>query len=92
MKKIFSGLATALYTPLTNNKIDYPVLSEMIDEQIDAGVDAIVLLGTTGESPTITEKERIQVIKYAVSAVRKRIPLIIGCGTNDTAKTVRQVK
>ena len=92
MKKIFSGLATALYTPFTNNKIDYPVLSEMIDEQIDAGVDAIVLLGTTGESPTITEIERKQVIKYAVSAVRKRIPLIIGCGTNDTAKTVRHVK
>ncbi len=87
MKKIlFKGVGTALYTPITDGKIDFKAYELLIDEQISAGVSALIFLGTTGESATIDDDERKEIVKFAVDYVSKRVPVIIGCGSNSTAK------
>lgn len=81
----FEGVATALVTPFTDDgAIDYTALSQLIEFQISSGIDAIVILGTTGESSTLTHEERISFIEYSVKAIHGRVPLITGVGTNDT--------
>ena len=87
-EKIFEGAATALYTPFTADGIDYDALDELIERQIMGKIDAVVILGTTGEAPTVTDKERAEIIKFTVSHVRKRIPVIVGCGSNCTKKFI----
>ncbi len=87
-EKIFEGAATALYTPFTADGIDYDALDELIERQISEKIDAAVILGTTGEAPTVTDKERAEIIKFTVSHVRKRIPVIVGCGSNCTKKFI----
>ncbi len=87
-ERIFEGAATALYTPFTADGIDYDALDELIERQISGKIDAIVILGTTGEAPTVTDKERAEIIKFTVSHVRKRIPVIVGCGSNCTKKFI----
>ena len=64
-QKVFSGCATALVTPFTEEKIDYDALENLIEYQIKGGVEAIVILGTTGEAPTVSEKERDEVVSFA---------------------------
>lgn len=81
---IFKGAATALYTPITNDEIDYKAFGELIERQIDGKIDALAVLGTTGEAATITPKERNEIIKFSVKAVNKRVPLIVGTGSNCT--------
>ncbi len=83
-KKVFKGIATALYTPITDDKIDYKAFSVLVDEQIKSGVSALVFLGTTGESATISSDERKDIIRFAVEKTNKRVPVIIGCGSNCT--------
>ncbi len=87
-EKIFEGAATALYTPFTDGLIDYTALNEAIERQISGKIDALVILGTTGEAPTVTDKERFELIKFTVSAVRGRVPVIVGSGSNSTQKYV----
>lgn len=88
-KYIFKGAATALVTPFSNEKIDYPALFSLIESQIENKIPALVLCGTTGESPTITEKERESLICAVAERIDARVPLIVGTGTNDTASTAR---
>ncbi len=83
---LFKGAATALYTPFTKGKINFDALGKLIAEQVSAGIEAVVILGTTGEAATISDKERTEMIGFSVDAVNKRIPLIVGCGSNDTEK------
>lgn len=90
-EKIFEGAATALYTPFSSDGIDYAALGELIERQIAGKIDAVVILGTTGEAPTVTDKERAGIIGFAVSLVGKRIPVIVGCGSNYTKKFVEYV-
>ena len=86
---LFYGCATALVTPFfPNGDIDYETLGSMIDRQIVAGVAALVVCGTTGESSAMTERERLSVIEYTVQKTAKRIPVIAGTGTNCTAQSV----
>ncbi|MBO4323573.1 MAG: 4-hydroxy-tetrahydrodipicolinate synthase [Clostridia bacterium] len=85
-KKVFEGVATALYTPITDDKIDFNAFSDIIDEQIKAGINALVFLGTTGEAATISDEERKRIVDFAVEKVKKRVPVIIGCGSNCTKK------
>ncbi len=82
---VFEGVATALITPLNENGIDYNAFARLIDWQINEGVNALVVCGTTGESSTLTDKEHKSAIEFAVNEVGGRIPVIAGTGSNDTA-------
>lgn len=90
-KTIFEGVATALYTPFNpiNKSVDYGAFSCLINRQLSANVNALVVLGTTGEAATITEEERREIIKFCVKEVNGRIPLIVGSGSNCTATAVK---
>lgn len=91
-EKVFFGSATALVTPFDGGEIDYGALGRLIEYQIENKTDALVLLGTTGEAPTISEKEREEIILYAKEKINGRVPLIIGTGTNSTESTIRYSK
>jgi len=84
-KPIFEGMATAIITPITENGIDYEAFKKLIDWQIEEGINAIVVCGTTGESSTLTDEEHREAIKFAVDYVNGRVPVIAGTGSNDTA-------
>ena len=81
---IFKGMATAIITPMTETGIDYDTLGRFIDFQIDSGINAIVVMGTTGENVTIEPEDQKEVIRYTVDRVAKRVPVIAGTGTNNT--------
>ena len=87
-KTIFTGAATAIITPLKNGKIDYEGFEKLINWQIEEGIDAIVVCGTTGEASTLTDDEHRDAIKFAVDTVAGRVPVIAGTGSNDTAYAI----
>ena len=89
-KSLFYGCGTALVTPFHNNRVDYDALEALIDWQIEEGVDALVILGTTGEPAAISEAERPSIIECAVNRVRHRLPVIVGTGSNDTQTAIRR--
>ena len=82
---IFKGVATALITPFYKGEIDYESLQNLIERQIDAGVGAILLAGTTGESPTLSVREHAEMVSFAARQIEGRLPLLAGCGSNSTA-------
>lgn len=87
---LFRGTAPALITPFDeDDRIDTSALRRVIEFQIDGGVDALVVLGTTGENPTVTDDERRAIIDIALEQVNGRVPVIVGTGTNNTAQSVR---
>ena len=87
MKKvIFTGAGVAIVTPMNeDSSINYPKLGELIDWQLERGIDCIVICGTTGESSCFTDEEHVEAIRYAVEHVAGRVPVIAGAGSNDTA-------
>jgi len=87
-KTVFTGAATAIITPFKNGKIDYESFEKLINWQIDEGIDAIVVCGTTGEASTLTDDEHRDAIKFAVDTVAGRVPVIAGTGSNDTAYAI----
>ena len=91
-KPIFTGAATALVTPLTENGVDYAAFEKLINWQIDSGIDALVICGTTGEASTLTDEEHRQVLKFAAEVVNGRVPIIAGTGSNDTAYAIDMTK
>ena len=82
---IFRGAATALITPMTPEGIDYPALKNLINWQIDQGIDALVICGTTGEASTLADDEHKEVLRFSVEVANGRVPIIAGTGSNDTA-------
>ena len=82
---IFKGMATALVTPMTTTGVDYDNLARLIDFQLENGINALVAVGTTGESATLSPEERKAVIRFTVNRVNGRVPVIAGTGTNNTA-------
>lgn len=82
---IFEGAATAIITPFKNGAIDYVSLEKIIEQQINGGIDAIVVAGTTGEAATLSHDEHKECMKFAVDTVGGRVPVIAGTGSNDTA-------
>lgn len=84
-KTVFEGAATALITPLTENGIDYELFGKLIDWQIDKGIDALVICGTTGEASTLSDDEHRDAIAFASKRAAGRVPIIAGTGSNDTA-------
>ena len=91
-KKIFTGSGVAIITPFTEDGINFEELGRIIEDQIAGGTDAIVITGTTGESATMSDEEHRQAIKYAVEKVNKRIPVVAGAGSNETAYAVELAK
>ena len=90
---VFRGAATALVTPFTpTGEVNYEKLGELLEYQIAEGIDAVVILGTTGESPTLPTEEHIQVIAKSVEFVHGRIPVIAGAGSNSTAEAIDQTR
>ena len=87
-KTIFTGAATAIITPLNADGIDYEQFGRLIDWQINEGIDAIVVCGTTGEASTLTDEEHRDAIAFAVKQVAGRVPVIAGTGSNDTAYAI----
>lgn len=88
MQPIFDGVATALVTPFEQDQIDWGRFKNLIERQINQGVDALLFLGTTGEMPTLSHAERHAVIDFALATVGNRVPLIFGIGGNDPATII----
>lgn len=86
---IFTGAGVAIVTPMhENGEVNYEKLGELLEEQIAAGTDAIIICGTTGEASTLSHEEHLDVIKYAIDKVEKRIPVIAGTGSNCTETAI----
>ena len=82
---IFKGSGVAVVTPFDeNDKVNFKVFEQLIDFQLENKTDALIVAGTTGEASTMTDEEQIELIKFAVEKVNKRIPVIAGAGSNDT--------
>ena len=91
-KPIFTGAATALVTPLNENGVDYESFGKLIDWQIEQGIDALVIAGTSGEASTLTDEEHREVLKFSVERAAGRVPIIAGTGSNDTAYAIDLTK
>ncbi|MBR3878994.1 MAG: 4-hydroxy-tetrahydrodipicolinate synthase [Clostridia bacterium] len=91
-KSIFKGAATAIATPFRDGEVDYIALGRLIDFQIESGIDALVVCGTTGESATLSDREHREVLSFALEKVDGRVPMIAGTGSNDTAHAVETSK
>ena len=89
---IFEGAATALITPFSGGKVDFDAFERLIEFQIENGIDALVVTGTTGEAPTLTDTEHRACISFAVRQVAGRVPVIAGTGSNDTAHAIETSK
>lgn len=87
-KPIFKGAATALITPFRDGKVDKKAFAAIIEEQISAGISALVVCGTTGEAATMTDDEQIDTIDFAVRTAGGRVPIIAGAGSNNTAHAI----
>jgi 4-hydroxy-tetrahydrodipicolinate synthase len=85
---MFQGSITALITPFKNGKIDRDAFSRLVDWQIKEGTSALVPCGTTGESPTLSHEEHKEVVALCVEAAKKRVPVIAGTGSNNTAEAI----
>ena len=86
---LFTGVCTALVTPFLNGEVNYPMLERLIARQLEGGVHAIVLCGTTGEAPTLTDEEKRDIIDRAKQVTGDDCLIIAGTGSNDTSHAVR---
>ncbi|MFR7511614.1 MAG: 4-hydroxy-tetrahydrodipicolinate synthase, partial [Muribaculaceae bacterium] len=90
---LFTGAGVAIVTPFNaDGSVNYDSLRNMLEYQVENGTDAIIICGTTGEASTLTDEEQISVVKFAVDVINKRIPVIAGAGSNDTAHGVQLCK
>ncbi|MFQ9933691.1 MAG: 4-hydroxy-tetrahydrodipicolinate synthase [Lachnospiraceae bacterium] len=86
---IFTGAGVAIVTPMKENgEVNYEVFADIVEEQIEAGTDAIIVCGTTGEASTLTHEEHIECIRFVVEKVNKRVPVIAGTGSNCTETAI----
>lgn len=92
-KPIFTGAGVAIVTPfIDDNNVNYEEFGKIIDHQIENGTDAIIVMGTTGESPTCPEDEHERVVDFCCKHVAGRVPVIAGAGSNDTKTAVKLTK
>ena len=88
----FKGLGVALVTPFkADGQIDFDSLAKIVENLISGGVDHLCVLGTTAETPTLTEKERLQVVKFVIKQNAGRIPIMVGCSSNCTASVLENI-
>ena len=85
---VFKGAATALITPTTPDGVDYEAFGRLIDWQIEQGIDALVIAGTTGEGATLSDAEHRDVLEFAIKRAAGRVPMIAGTGSNDTSYSI----
>lgn len=88
VKPLFTGVCTALVTPFLNNEVNYPLLNRLIRRQIDANISAIVLAGTTGESPVLSDMEKLEIFKRGKEYAKDECLVIAGTGSNSTEHSV----
>ena len=89
---LFKGAGVALITPFNEDEtVNYDMLGQLIDRQIEGHTDAIIVCGTTGEPVTMSEEEKLSVIEYTVKRVNHRIPVIAGAGANSTKLVIVDV-
>lgn len=86
---LFCGACTALVTPFLNNEVNYPMLEQLLKRQMDAGIEAVVICGTTGEAPTLSDEEKIMLFTRAKEYVKDKCLIIAGTGSNCTEHAVR---
>jgi len=91
---IFQGNCSAVVTPFTKNgkKINYTALKKLIDKQIAGNCGAILFIGTTGESTTLTQKEKNELAEFGIKCINKRVPVIVGAGSNNTLEAIEKSK
>ena len=92
MTGFFKGTATAMITPFNEEGINFDAFGKMIEYQIAGGTDMLVVLGTTGEPPTMTEEEKQALMRYTVKKAAGRVKIMFGCGSNSTAHAVQSAK
>lgn len=85
---MFKGVGVALVTPFINNQVNFEKLDELIQMQLDSNIDALIILGTTAESSTLSDDEKKQIIDFSITKVNKKVPVIVGTGSPDTRKTI----
>ena len=85
---LFSGVCTALVTPFLDNNVNYPMMEQLLRRQMDAGIEAAVICGTTGEAPTLSDEEKLELFRCAKSYVGDRMKIIAGTGSNSTEHSV----
>ena len=89
-RPVFTGAGVAIITPMhADGSVNYAELGRIIDDQIEHGIDAIIICGTTGESATLTHEEHAECIRFAVEHTARRVPVVAGTGSNDTAYAVK---
>ena len=88
--RLFTGLGTALITPFYDDKVDFASLGRLIDLQLAGGTDALIVCGTTGEPPALTQAEKDSILEYTLQRVNGRVPVIAGTGTNNTKSSAEQ--
>ena len=91
-KPIFRGAASAIITPMNAQGVDYPAFEKLLRWQLEAGIDALVICGTTGESSTLSDAEHRQVLKFALEVVDGKVPMIAGTGSNDVSYAIDLTK
>ena len=91
-KHTFSGALTALITPMSNGEVNYADLKNLVNRQVSEGIDGLVSVGTTGESPTLTHEEHIEVIARTVEYAAGRVPVVAGTGSNSTLEAIHLTK
>ena len=87
-KPLFTGVCTALVTPFLNGKVNYPMMEQLLKRQLEAGIESVVIAGTTGESPTLTDQEKVALFKRCKEYVGEQCQIIAGTGSNDTAHSL----
>lgn len=92
MSKLFRGTGVALVTPFKNGAVDYDGLERLINHNIEGGLEFLVSLGTTGESVTLSKKEKHAVLDFTVKVTNGRIPVVAGFGGNNTAAVIEEIK
>lgn len=89
---LFLGCGTAIATPFTDTGVNFEEFRKLIEFQISEGIDSIIVCGTTGESATMSTEEKKATIKFAVDTAKKRVPIIAGTGSNNTASAIEMSK
>ncbi len=93
LKELLRGTGTAIVTPFKDDsEIDFDALAKLIDFLINGGVNYIVTLGTTGETPTLTDAEKQEIIKFTSAQINSRVPMVVGIGGNSTKKVQEEMQ
>ncbi len=93
LKKLLQGTGVALVTPFdANQAVDYPALERVINYVIDGGVEYLVTLGTTGETPTLSKEEKIEIARFTIEVANGRMPVIVGAGGSDTRAVIEEME